>query len=763
MKPFDVLLAKSYDTKTYGQNPPSYARLVPHVKAVERAGDGIVEVVGELILRQLGWQIDPWLSRLQRAVKVACVCHDLGKANDGFQKLVRGKIRPTQQPARHELLSALLLLDKEQPIREWALGLLRTADSANDAEMLLDCVIGAVGGHHLKLDEDWKKAVLALRGGCGQSMQTLLTHPDLKPLFHQPICSQEVNYSLVPGEPTFIGNRHVRFSLNSNRWRDRIKKDPEWWRFAAAVKALVAAADVAGSAILPEKQDPKKYVLDTLSRRVSAEQMREVVQARLKGKEPRDFQKAIGGQKRRVTLVEAGCGSGKTAAAYMWAEHHANEKKLFFCYPTTGTATEGFLGYVHETDVEAKLIHSRAIVDLEGLAESPDEDGESDFEKDHLLRIESLKAWSPQVVICTADTVLALVRNNRRGLYNSPAILSAAFVFDELHAYDNPMVEAVVALIKALPGASFLLMTASLPKARKDFLLKHLKVEEVPSPVELEEIPRYEFQRIIKEEAFEKAKTAVAEKKRVLWICNTVARAQGVLARLQTENVAVRTYHSRFKYKDRVRQHRKVVRWFGQEKRRWGIVAVTTQVAEMSLDLDADILICEIAPTPALIQRLGRLNRRVTPENKGEPRSAYFLDWEKPSPYKDEAELQLAEQWIAELMKSGQALRQTDLSAQFNKLSPPSELRLDVRTAWLDSGWFATPEPVRDIGHSVSVILPEDVRACRDRTAEIIKRAIPMNYSSVMKDWPEWKNHLLAPQGAIDYDKKTGAILLWKK
>jgi CRISPR-associated endonuclease/helicase Cas3 len=763
MKHFDQLLAKSYDAKIYGQTPPTYARLVPHVKAVERAGESIVEVVGALIIQQLNLPLDPWLSRLRRAVKVACVCHDLGKANDGFQKLVRGMIKPTEQPARHELLSALLLMDKEQPIRGWALDLLQTVDLPGDAEMLLDCVIGAVGGHHLKLDEDWKKAVLALRGGCGQLMQTLLTHSDLKPLFYQSICDKEVTYSLIPGEQSFIGNKHIHFNLNSNRWRDRLKKEPEWWRFAAAVKALVAAADVAGSAILPEKQDPRKYVLDTLSRQVSAAQMLGVVQVRLKGKEPRDFQKKIAEKKGRVTLVEAGCGSGKTAAAYMWAAHHADGKKLFFCYPTTGTATEGFLGYVHETNVEADLIHSRAIVDLEGLAESPDEDGESDFEKDHMLRIESLKAWGPQVVICTADTVLALVRNNRRGLYNSPAILSAAFVFDELHAYDNPMFEAVVALIKALPGASFLLMTASLPKARKDFLLKHLQVDEVPPPVELEEIPRYEFRRISKEEAFEKAKAAVKGKKRVLWICNTVVRAQSVLKRLQDEAVAVRTYHSRFKYKDRVRQHRKVVRWFGQEKRRWGVVAVTTQVAEMSLDLDADILISEIAPTPALIQRLGRLNRRVTPENQGSPRTAYFLDWEKPSPYKDETELQLAERWIAELMTSGKSLRQTDLSAQFNLLSTAAELRLDVRTAWLDSGWFAAPELVRDIGHSVSVILPEDERPCRDSAAEIIKRAIPMNYSNVMKDWQEWKNHLLAPKGVIHYDKRTGAILLWKK
>jgi CRISPR-associated endonuclease/helicase Cas3 len=623
MEKFDVLLAKSYDKKA-NQTAPSYARLIPHTRAVERAGESIVEITGELVLKQLGLPNDPWLSRLHRAMKTACVCHDIGKANNGFQAMVRGELSPKLQPARHELLSVLLLMDRSQPVREWALSLLRQSEQDDDAEMLLDCVIGAVGGHHLKLDEEWKKAALALQGGCGTELRMLLTHPDLKPLFHQEICQQEICFSLVDGEPAYIGLRRIQFNLNSERWRNRLKKEPEWWRFAAAVKALVAAADVAGSAMLPEKGKVviRHWVHDTLRRRVSAEEMNEVVSARLKGKELREFQRAIGGARKRVTLVEAGCGSGKTAAAYLWAARHADGKKLFFCYPTTGTATEGFLGYVHETDIEAKLIHSRAMVDLEGIAEVTD-----DEENDHLLRIESLKAWSPQVVICTADTVLALARNNRRGLYNSPAILSAAFVFDELHAYDDRMFEAVVALIKALPGASFLLMTASLPKARKEFLLKHIaEIQEVPSPEDLEIIPRYQFQRRDSEEdAYKIAKTATADKKRVLWICNTVGRAQVVLRELQKRGVAARTYHSRFKYKDRVRQHRKVVRWFGHDKRRTGIVAVTTQVAEMSLDLDADVLISEIAPISALIQRLGRLNRRVTPENQGEPRAAFFL------------------------------------------------------------------------------------------------------------------------------------------
>jgi CRISPR-associated endonuclease/helicase Cas3 len=135
------------------QSVPDYAKLTSHLRAVELAGKSIVETVGELILRQLELPTDPWLSRLARALKVACLCHDIGKANDGFQEMVTGKRDPPQQPARHELLSALLLEDKTSPLRDWAVKTLNV-EGDECADKLLDCVIGAVAGHHVKLDEN---------------------------------------------------------------------------------------------------------------------------------------------------------------------------------------------------------------------------------------------------------------------------------------------------------------------------------------------------------------------------------------------------------------------------------------------------------------------------------------------------------------------------------------------------------------------------------------------------------------------------------
>lgn len=757
----DILLAKSCDEINKGERVPTYARLLPHLRAVQSAGEGIIAAVGELILQQLGLPHEPWLSRLQRALPVACLCHDVGKANESFQRMVRGELSPKLQPARHELLSTLLLTDKNNNVREWALQLLNKDGKQTDAEDLLECIIGAVGGHHLKLDEQWEKASIAFReGGCGTDLQMLITHTDLKSLFGE-VINKEVRFDLTGNKENSLKDKYLPFKILSNRFKDKLKKEPEWWRFAAALKALTSAADVAGSALLPEKVSPKKWAQEALDKRhfVTAEKMHEVVKARLQDKTLRPFQEAIGQSEGRVTLVEAGCGSGKTAAAYLWAARHAHGKKLFFCYPTTGTATEGFLGYVAETDVEAELIHSRRIVDLEGLAKVKGDEEEGD----HFLRVESLNAWTPQVVVCTADTVLALVRNNRRGWYNSPAILSASFVFDELHSYEDRMFAAVIALIKALPGASFLLMTASLPKARKDFLLKHTAVSEVPNPQNLDGIRRYEFEQLDSfERAFEIARESVKADLKVLWICNTVKQAQNIFESLKLSDLPVHTYHSRFKYEDRKKQHRKVIDDFNPENSNEGLIAVTTQVAEMSLDLDADVLISEVSPVPALIQRLGRLNRRVSEDNHGQPRTAYFLMPEKHSPYgKNEQEgkriFEQAQRWLDELTNLKRPLSQADLVECFNALTPIEEQRLELKTEWLDSGWFAYPAPIRDAGFSVSVILPEDEKACQADRKQLIRKEIPMNFHQRMQDWREHKGRLIAPLNAIDYNKERGA------
>ncbi len=42
----------------------------------------------------------------------------------------------------------------------------------------------------------------------------------------------------------------------------------------------------------------------------------------------------------------------------------------------------------------------------------------------------------------------------------------------------------------------------------------------------------------------------------------------------------------------------------------YGFIAVTTQVVEVSLDIDYDVLYTELSPIDALVQRMGRVNRK---------------------------------------------------------------------------------------------------------------------------------------------------------
>src|SRR5262249_11497652 len=80
---------------------------------------------------------------------------------------------------------------------------------------------------------------------------------------------------------------------------------------------------------------------------------------------PRDVQKQVAASPSFLTLARAGCGSGKSMAAYLWGRSWCMRRaqaglynfRFFFCLPTTGTATEHFKDYALESGIQASLTH----------------------------------------------------------------------------------------------------------------------------------------------------------------------------------------------------------------------------------------------------------------------------------------------------------------------------------------------------------------------------------------------------------------------
>jgi CRISPR-associated endonuclease/helicase Cas3 len=181
----------------------------------------------------------------------------------------------------------------------------------------------------------------------------------------------------------------------------------------------------------------------------------------------------------------------------------------------------------------------------------------------------------------------------------------------------------------------------------------------------------------------------------------------------------VGVYHSRFKLEDRQRRHRETIDAFrapvsGDPQ---PAIAVTTQVCEMSLDLDADLLLTEHAPISSLVQRFGRANRR---RRRGPTFRATLLTYapESAAPY-DKMDLEAASTFLAGL--SGRDVSQRDLAVGLEKHAR-IERDASGSTAFLNGGYFATAGALRDSDDiGAAVVLDGDIA----RFKELEKRREP--------------------------------------
>ena len=768
-----------------GNGRKESAYLPGHLKDVHEAALLVLDATAEAQLASLTLAATDWLGRFRRVVSLAAALHDLGKCNSQFQNMLRRD--DYRQALRHEWVTWLILNDRELGLRDW---LLSALDGEEDDWRIL---CWSIAGHHPRYD---RSAPPDLADG-PMKLSLPLDHPDVIEVL------QGIGDTFHLGKPPELSPRAIDLGVGGSEALDELYQSyyedenrydempRDLRRMLAAAKDCLVAADVAGSALPRDVEDDSERshwigaVLGTNTLPTAAD-YREIVAKRLKcpsdgvAHRLRPFQRDTAEKAGRVTFVRAGCGTGKTLAAYRWAEACCPGKRLYISYPTTGTATEGFRDYLLDPGlaqhVKTNLEHGRRAMDFMLL--QADEDRNSD-----LARIESLDLWRTPIVACTVDTVLGVVQNNRRGLFGWPALAQGGFVFDEIHSYDDKLFDALLHFLDAVRGVPVLLMTASLPDHRRT-AIEHVlarhdeKLVEIPGPSDIEQRPRYRHEEVPAKELAGRIKCEIGEGGKVLRVCNTVDAAMREADALGELSLAPILYHSRFRYVDRVRRHQAVIDAFDPTKNSGPALAVCTQVAEMSLDLSATLLVTDLAPVPSLIQRLGRLNRRT---GEGDPTRPFIvadpLDKDgkfSPLPY-DADDLEAARQWLSDLGDG--ELSQKDLADAWIIMQETSAEVPRYQSAWLDFGPATPVLELREGSPSITVVLEEDLPALKSKGPSkktLAEVALPMPVPPAKKGGQpfDWQlrdagglvNHNGVPvarNDAIDYDPKRGAT--WAK
>lgn len=732
---FSWLLAKK---AVDSDNPKPEQTLVGHTTAVLNAMRILQEMfMAEVMSLNPGISSDCW----QTALFCSAWLHDLGKANDHFQKMLRTP--DFRQGVRHETLGLVVLSELLDP---WLANLW-----SNYPASLKAAIFFAVGGHHLKFPDKEQRghsAVVFLGG-----------HPQL----HELLEIGRERFRLAP--PPRLANRS--FSLLAldgiGRHLSKLRRqlDLEFSSkeklFIAAVKATLMAADLAGSALPPRGIELEAWLRERLQVTLEKVQLEKVVQQKLQDQDLRPFQRQIQ-DSAGATLVEAGCGSGKTVAAYLWAAQWAAGKRLFFCYPTTTTASEGFSGYLQEPDFDALLVHSRASLDYQLLENMPPH-SKSDMEL-RSLRLEAMDTWPIPAVVCTAHTVLGLLQNVRRAIYGWPSLVRAVFIFDEIHSFSPLLFQHLLLFLEIFHTVPVLLMTATLPPERKAALERVCGARGglavIRGPIAREEAKRYLLQRSNESEVWNHVQQTLMKGGKVLWVVNTVDRVINLAGQALKLGLPVQPFHSRYRYRDRLVRQRQVIDGFSPDN--LAFLAITTQVAEMSLDISADLLVTEYAPVASLIQRLGRLNRFADEPKEVKP--ALFLRPENAFPYagKDAGEKFWGpiEKWL-DLSATGLPRSQRDLAAAFIEVEETDgQLFKDkIFCDWLDDPWssLSNRHSLMEPGYTIEVVREEDAG---EGLLPEMAMPMPFPHGNSWRSWQQRGRYFIAPLGAIDYDPFWG-------
>ncbi len=525
-------------------------------------------------------------SDLELELEAAAAVHDIGKAANGFQAMLLGE-RRNWNGWRHETLSAAFASQ---------IG-------------LSEEVVLAVLTHH----RDIPGQVPAEGGG---RLHWLNGAPEDWPSIlaewsESEALARQVWRELCEGleRHDLLGQEAVRdFSIALDAaWLDckltrRQAKTlaPERRMRASLLRGLLVSADhlaSGGVESLPELIDLKTFSPSF---------------------ETRDFQ-------RRCSVVDhvilrAPTGSGKTEAALIWAAaNQPDNGRLFYTLPYTAALNAMHARLEKEFPAQRNsigLLHGRA---SQHLYEAAQNDFPADKQRataEALARARLAREMYHPVRVCTPHQLLRFTLRGKGWEQMLAEIPGSCVVFDEVHSYDPALAGLTLgtARLFANMGARLMFASATLPRFLEEIISNLVHCTRVsPDPRSESDREIIDRKRHVVQvvactlvDLLPRIEQSVRDGLRVLVVCNHVRSSQIIASSLRRSigDEKVCLFHGRFNMRDRRAKETAL------SSGSLPTVLVATQVVEVSLDISYDTGFLEAAPIDALVQRMGRVNRK---------------------------------------------------------------------------------------------------------------------------------------------------------
>lgn len=493
----------------------------------------------------------PFAIENKRLLEIAVELHDYGKINFKFQKKLKNN--KTDDIIHHSILSPFFLIYLYQ-------------NHLTMQELLT--ITYAILNHHKVFRNNY------LDFGKTIEIKKKINH------YYNFMFPKEIKQVFETDGYDKLYKEAIRIS--------NILRSPNWWedeKIAQTVKltGMLIKIDHSASASVytdieaePVKQDRLSLFYRYLESRGHKPSLKEF-QAKYK-----DYENLV---------LVADTGMGKTGLSVLWSKP---ERKLFYILPNR-TSANGI--YQTLTQIYGKentgLLHSNSLSYLIN-------------QEDH-IDISTTAILSKPVIVATADQIFTAVYKYPTFEKIYATLSYSDIVIDEVQAFEpSQIVPMLMQMKETIPlGARYLIITATLPEIVKE------KIKEYKIPVKIVENDGIDTTKRHKvkiedktiEEDLDKIIYKSEKGKSVLVIVNTVSFAQYLYDVLKQKTDRVNLLHSRFTYKDRREKEEEI------KNKQEGDIWITTQIVEVSLDIDFDCLFTQSAPIDSLIQRMGRVYR----------------------------------------------------------------------------------------------------------------------------------------------------------